>query len=421
MKNNLWIALLIVSLGLNAWFALARPHGPAESGDASKTAAAVASSSTAKKVEEPARPFVWNTTTSSDADLRSLVADLRAAGFPPAVIARIVGVSLRDRAYAKVAEMPFWQLNVNTREVRKAQLEAGRELQRLYQELLGASGSQLALLDPTQRRERFGGLGDEKVAALLQIERDYQELAADIVPNGVMTREESEAMQEQFKTLEKERLADTKAALGPEAFAEYERQNSNTAAAVMRGLRELQVTEEEYNALFAAQKARAPDDGFGIITNAADPKTLPATYAFNDQVRAILGEERAHAYLKSADSSYRQAAQFTEQQALPAATTYQLYQLQNEAQLAMQQLRPPRSGGTGTVNPAEVEKARQTFAELNTRLDTLLGAEKANTYRSQSNGSVFRTFAPRPTTSGATPAGAGTPTPAVRLPGTGGG
>jgi hypothetical protein len=330
-------------------------------------------------------------------------------------------VALRDRAYAKVAEMPFWKLNANTRDVRKAQLEAGRELQRLYQELLGASGSQLALLDPTQRRERFGGLGDEKVAALLQIERDYGELAAEIVPNGVMTREESEALQEQFKTLEKERLADMKAALGPEAYAEYERQNSNTAMVVMRGLRELQVTEEEYNALFAAQKARAPDDGLNFISSNVDPATLPATYAFNDQVRAILGEERAHTYLKSADSNYRRVAQFTEQQSLSPATTYQLYQLQNEAQLAMQQLRPPRSGGSGTVNPADVEKARQTVTDLNTRLETLLGTEKANAYRSQGNGSVFRTFAPRPAPSGVTPSGTGTVTPAVRLPGSGGG
>ncbi|HLP24153.1 MAG TPA: hypothetical protein VK477_00645, partial [Acidobacteriota bacterium] len=410
MKNTLLIALLIASLGLNVWFAVAHTGARAEFSAAEKsdgTAGAGSKPSAGRNAEELARPFVWKGSVSSDAEVRSLVADLRAAGFPPAVIARIVGVTLRDRAYAKVAELPYWKLIATTREVRKAQIEASRELQRLQQELLGAAGSELALLDPMQRRDRFGDLGDDKVASLLQIERDYQEVTADLVPNGVMTPEESKALQEQFKTLEKERLADIKAALGPEAYAEYERQNSGNAMAVLRGLRELQVSEEEYNALFAAQKARSPDDASVVFFSSADPQALSATYAFNEQVRAILGEERAHTYLKSADPNYRRVAQFTEQQSLPPATAYQLYQLQNEAQLAMQQMRPPANSEDGNLASGDIAKARQALADLNTRLETLLGAEKANAYRTQGSGSIFRTFAPRPAPAGTTPAGTG--------------
>lgn len=420
MKNALLLALLVVSLGLNFWFAFARSGARAGSGgegsSAGATGPAAAKSSAEKNSAAAPRPFVWKTAGASDEEMRSLIADLRAAGFPSPVVARIVRAALRDRVYAKVAEMPFWRLNAHTREVRKAQMDAERELQRLQLELLGSAGSQLALLDPTHRRDRFGNLPDDKVAAVLQIDRDYQELSAEITPSGIIDPEESMARREQYRALEKERLADLKAALGDD-YAEFERQSSGDAMLVMRGLRDLQVTEEEYNALFAAQKARNPTGSEMMFFSTADPAMAAATYAFNDQVRATLGEERAHTFLKTADPSYRRVAQFTEQQSLPPATTYQLYQLQTEAQLAMQQLRPRNDGG-GSVAPDQVEQARQTISELNTRLETLLGAERAKVYRAQGGGSIFRTFTPRPT---APSAGAGTTTPAVRLPGTGGG
>jgi hypothetical protein len=426
MKNTILIALLVASLGLNIWFAITRTGSrPTDSSAANQragsagAAVATAAAPTRKNTETPARPFVWKTAGTSDEEMRTLVADLRAAGFPPRVIARIVSTKLRDRVYAKLAEMPFWQLNANTRAVRKAESEARRELQRLQEELLGPAGSQLATLDPTQRRERYGDLPDDKVAALLQIDRDYQDVAADILPSGgAINLDESQAFQEQFRAMERERRADIQAALGPEAFAAYERQNSGTAMMVMRGLRDLKVSAEEYDALFAAQKARVPDESSLVFSNLVDPAQLPATYAFNDQVRAILGEERAHTYLKSADPIYGQVARFAEQQTLTPATTYALYQLQNEAQLTMQQLNP-RSGGGTSVSSADVEKARQTFADLNARLETLVGAAAANAFRSQGSGSVFRSFVPRPATS-PTPA-SGNASPAVRLPGAGGG
>lgn len=400
MKNLLLFTALVASLGLNAWLALARPAFPAAADAAANSRAAGATATsvaqtpaTEVKAGGSPRPMVWNAPSASNDDLRAVAANLRAAGFPPNVIAKIVGTMLRDRAYAKVAELPFWQLNSNSRETRKLQAEAGRELLRLQEEILGASGSQLATLDPNQRLERFGDLPDEKVAALLRIDRDYQDMMMDLAPSGMMTQQESAALRAQFAALEKERLADIKAALGAEAYANYERQSSGIASTVMRGLRELKVTEEEYNALFAAQKTRSPDESTAFSIIDLDAPTSATTYAFNDQVRAILGEERAHAFLKSADPVYGQVARFTDQQqGIAPATVYQLYQLQNEARTAMRQAMP-RDGAGGSV---DVEKMRQTFADLNARLDALVGPEVAKAFRANSAGSAFRNFAPRP-------------------------
>ncbi len=427
MKNSILITLIVLSLALNGWFALTRTSG---AGDATAGAAAAsASGSTLAGGAKPAgargetpvapQPIVWQTRGDSDEELRTLTTDLRAAGFPPTVVAKIIAAQLRDRAYEKMAALPFWQLNGTTREARKLQLEANRELQSLVEKIVGPAGSQVALMDPTQRRERYGDLPEEKIATLLRIDRDYQDLSLEIAMGGAMTAEEGKALQEQFRTLEKERLADIKAALGPEAYADYERQNSGAAAMVMRGLRDLKVSEEEYNALFAAQKVRNPNESSAFSISMTDPVQAAANAAFYDQVQTVLGAERAHAYLKAADSNYGQIARFLEQQpGVAPATTYKVFQLQNEARLAMQQLVPRDGDGNRQV---DVEKGRQIFADLNARLDALLGAEAAKAFRAQSAGSPFRNFASRPTPSGATPPAPGTATPAVRLPGTGGG
>ncbi|MBI2512049.1 MAG: hypothetical protein HYV96_08720 [Opitutae bacterium] len=415
MKNTILIALLAASLGMNVWFAFARSAtAPAAAGDRARAQAAEVASAASRRAANSAdqaataaRPFVWGAPSASNDDLRTLAANLRAAGFPPAVVAKIVGTMLRDRAYAKVAELPFWQLSSNNRDVRKMQMEAGRELLRLQEEILGASGSQLATLDPNTRRERYGDLSDDKVAALLKIDRDYQDMMSDLAPSGAIGAEEGRALGDQFRTLEKERLADIKAALGPEAYADYERQNSGAASMVMRGLRDLKVTEEEYNALFAAQKARDPNASTGFSIVDLDAPRSDSAQAFYEQVRAILGDERAHTYLKSADPGYGQVARFTEKYpSLAPAVTYQLYELNNESRTTMRALTQRADG-----QPVDGAKIQEAVARLNSRLEALVGPEIANAYRSQGLGAFLRTTVrSAPSTTG-TPAPSGAVTP----------
>lgn len=403
--NRLLPALLALSLALNVWLAFhsARPAdapaavAPAAGSGASGSVARLASgAAAASSASAPGRqPFFWKTRGTSDADLRALAADLRAAGVPPAIVGRLVGEVLRERLFAGLAQLPPWQLLSPGKETRKLQLAAARELLRRQEEIVGPGGAAVATLDPVQRRLDYGDLPDAKVATLMRIDRDYEDLRLDLImgSSGTITREESEARRKAGADLEKERLADVAAALTPEEFADYERRRSPAAERLMRSLTNLTLSEQDYTALFEIEKAKDPYASFaGGSLGAVAPETL----AYMDQVRTALGEERANTYLKSADYSYGMVARFAEKYpSITPAQTYELYKLQGEVMAAV--IASPNAP------PAEPGQLRAKLESLNTRLEALIGAEAAAAYRQQGNGTLFATFRPRLTSTPTSP------------------
>lgn len=426
MKTIVLYFALAVSLGSNAWFLIRRDAAdPASRGAVSSGAAAgrsstggpavAASAARPRPADAPAVPVVWKSPALTNDALRAFAAELRGAGFPPDAVVRIVGEMLRARTFAAIEALPPWQLMAPGKETRRLQGEAARELLRLQEEILGPSGSQVATLDPLTRQHRFGALADDKVAALLRIERDYEELRADMFSSSAIGRDEMNARQEQMRTLEKERLADITAVLTPEEFADWDRRESPEAKRVMFALRDVTATETEYLALLEAQKTRAAASGGsgGASPFNPLPTDLPATFGFVDQVRATLGEERGGAYLKLIEPLYAQAASFTEKDStLGPNVAYELFKLQSEAQASMIASRGP----DGTI---DVERRRREISDLNARLETLLGPERAEAYRKQGVGMIFRAANVLPPDRRTNATGSPTTVPAVRLPGGG--
>lgn len=423
MKTPLLLALLVASLALNGWLAFARA-GNASGGSSSASwfsAKAPASASrgapaTAATATAAARggvqPIVWSSPPLTNDGLRAFAAELRAAGVPPSVVVHFVGALLRDRTHAQIAELPFWQLLSPGPETRKLQSAAAVELLRLQEEILGPSGSQVATLDPISRRQRFGNLPDAKIAALLRIERDYRDISLDLSASygGAMTMEESAARREQSKAIEKEKLADIAAALTPEEYAEWELHSSGVAQRVQYALRNVTVSEQEYAALFAAQKQFDPSESsvFGIRIGTSAEEQVKA-YAMHDQIRSTLGDQRFHDYLKAAEPGYGQVASFAAKQGnLSPAQTYQLYRLQNEAQLASRQVSDAYRAATGGGKRPDTAQIEKTFADLNTRLESTIGSAAAAAYRTQGMGQVFRSYQPQPARP-ATPPATATP------------
>ncbi|MBI5424219.1 MAG: hypothetical protein HZA32_09020 [Opitutae bacterium] len=395
--NRILLALLVASVGLNAWLAFSSirvtpANAPVAAPDhQAKPAAAkeaLASASAAEKTSaDAARPFVWKNPGNSPEALRELAANLRAAGVPPAIVGRIIGETLRAQLFADIARLPHWQLMAPNKETRRRQSEAARELLRLQEEIAGPAGSPVKNLDPTQRRLDYGDLPDDKVTALLRIQRDYDDLRNDLfatMGGGIITREEADARRKEQEHLEKERLADVAAALTPEEFAEYERRQSPAAQRAQRSLRDLNLTEDAYLSLLALEKARDPyNNNFVGSLGTVTPEKL----AYMDQVRATLGDAQANTYLKSADFNYGMVARFAEKYpAITPAQTYELYKLQGEAQAA---LRGPDGGGV-----RDIGKLQATMSDLNARLDKLVGPAAAEAYRKQGSGMVFSSFRP---------------------------
>jgi len=396
--NRILIALLALSVGLNTWFAFTRirstsvespaPSLQRQSPPSAAKQPTVASAAAEKSASAvgAAKPFRWQNPDNSAAALRDLAANLRAAGVPPSIVARMVGETLRAQLYADVARLPYWQLMAPSKETRRRQSDAARELLRLQEEIVGPDGSAVKTLDPTIRRLDYGDLPDDKVTALLRIQRDYDDLRNDLLTGGgIITREESETRRREYENIEKERLADVAAALTPEEFAEYERRQSPAAQRVQRSLRDLNLSEDAYLALFALEKARDPYNGnfvgsIGTVT--------PDKLAYMDQVRATLGDAQANTYLKSADFNYGMVARFAEKYpSVTPAQTYELYKLQGEAQALQNDLSKRANSGVVTF-----EEAAKAGADLNARLEALIGPAAADAYRKQGSGFVFGNF-----------------------------
>lgn len=408
--NRILLFVLALSLALNAWLALdtARRSGSASaiatraadgseiSAASARHAGATGAPTQASSVPSP-QPFLWKTRGTTGDELRALAADLRAAGVPPTIIGRMVGELLRERLFADIAKLPSWQLTAPGKETRKLQLAAARELLRQQEEIVGPAGAAVATLDPTQRRLDYGDLPDEKVAAVMRIDRDYEDLRMDLIMSGggTTTREEFEARRKAASELEKERLADVAAALTPEEFAAYELRKSPAAERLMRSLTNLTLSEQDYTALFAIEKAKdAYNNNFVGSIGAVAPETL----AYMDQVRTALGEERANTYLKSADFSYGMVARFAEKYpAITPAQTYELYKLQGEAMAAIV--------STPNSPPPDPTQLRAKMDALNTRLEALIGPEAADAYRKQGNGTFFASFRSRPSATPTPPKG----------------
>lgn len=406
MKSPL-LVLFLLSLGLNAvlgFFYLSQPsasgqttvavaanHAPAPAARTTQTEKA-ASSGTA----EPAA-IQWRT-PRSDQDMHTLVANLRAAGFPPAAVRAMVNQMLDDR-YAALhpgADLPFWKRNNLTPEMLATQQALNTERRDLYDALLGPDGQPAAVMDPSIRLQRYGNLSDDKLNAVARIERDYNDVRnAAYATNTSNAAQRGASYMEQQKMLEQEKMADLAAVLSPEELAQYEMRNSPSASRLMSNLKNVDINEAEYAALYQIQKsfdATQPSPINGSYTPEQMAQRTNTLMASLEQARAALPDERFYKLLENSDSGYARVAQFAAQTpGLTQATAYQLYQLQNEAQVAMMQA-AGASRNSGPPSPQRMAELQTMAAGFETKLQTLLGPEAAEAYKKSPAGSMFRSM-----------------------------
>jgi hypothetical protein len=416
MKPLLFV-LLAASLVANvALFVSSRRSAPAASamasttvgGDSAATATLGQTPSTAAPNRPEAQaaiaataavPIAWHT-TNTDQDLHRVVAGLRAAGYPPAIIRAVINQLLNERFASRQpnAGQPFWKRSMPTPETAAAQTALNNERQTLFESLLGPDARASALLDTDARERRYGALADDKIDAIARIERDYNEMSAESWAKrkgNVMTSMDTMLQSQQL--MEKEKLADLAGVLTPEELTQYEMRNSNAARMLFNNLRNVDITEAEYARLYQAQKAFAAANP---PRNTADQtyylQRQAAQMALNEEARAVLGDARFYSYLEGADNMYAITAQaLNKYPVVTPAAMYQVYQVQVELQGQMAQ-----NSRNGPMSPEQVEVMKTVVASANAKLDSLVGPEIAEAYRNQGMGQIFKSFrqAPRPAT-----------------------
>jgi hypothetical protein len=108
----------------------------------------------------------------------------------------------------------------------------------------------------------------------------------------------------------------------------------------------------------------------------------------NEQVRAVLTDDRFYEYLKSADSHYAQVAKFTANYpGITPAATYELAQIERNYQAAMMAgARSSTGGAPSSERMAQLTAARKDYQD---RLNTLLGPETAAAYAQRNRAGVI--------------------------------
>lgn len=231
----------------------------------------------------------------------------------------------------------------------KAQRDESRRLQREIRDesvrLFGSDANQNPWLE-----QRFSFLAPEKRQALMDIQQDYQELMSEIQQETQGFRLPSDA--EKLRFLQAEQKRDIEALLSPQELLDYELRNSPTAQQLRWKMTQYDATEQEYISIFPLQKAfdekyndHISYDPFGNPrTERAErdqnywKERQAAEKKLQDDIRAIIGEERFAESIRRQDNDYQQLEAATRRLALAPDTPQKLFALRDPASAAIQQI-----------------------------------------------------------------------------------
>jgi hypothetical protein len=408
MTRLVLYALLGVSLAINVWLLLPERSRPASAApDAAKTVAAPveaaaaigampAADATPPATAAPSSParrgFAWKKRPATDDDFRELAADLRTAGFPPRVVARLVAELYQQHALANspLGTTPYWQFSAGI--MSDGVRSVYRTLPAKIAELLGPDASPSLRLTAVERHSRYGPLPDAKVDALIALERDYSDLRnqAYTMDGGHFDAEAYRALEKRRALVDAERLADLAGILTPDELREYQARNSPSARSLAASFGDMPLSAAQFAALADARQAydavqRSARSGSAVLTQ---QEHAAAQTAYYDRARAVLPEESFYRFLEASDMTFRSIARLRVQfPAVTSAAAYAAWQLSSEfagARMALVRSRP------------SIEQYSALSADFNARLDRTLGPEAAAAFRKTPPGRMFATPTPRP-------------------------
>jgi hypothetical protein len=277
------------------------------------------------------------------ADIHALVARLRAAGFPPAVIRAIVTREINESFKARREQLlpsredrPFWQTNgpgLNGYDPKyfAAMRDLAREQGKLLKDVLGDDLNAGDTLNDNQRR-RFGDLPPDKIEQIQRLNQDYNDLRNEVsmASRGIILPED----RQKLAMLDQERRADLAQILSPQEMEDYLMRTSPTTARLRNTLTAFNATEAEFRAVYQAQQSF--DEKYNIQTMGGGftPELVKERQAAqaqtNEQIKAVLGDERYADYVRASDREFQQLNRLTQQASLPDTAAVQVYNLRDQ-------------------------------------------------------------------------------------------
>ncbi|MEO5958134.1 MAG: hypothetical protein ABIZ49_12220 [Opitutaceae bacterium] len=340
----------------------------------------------------PVQPFAWSHVKPDD--FAGLIAGLRTAGFPPALVQAIATAAIEQHYNARRAALRppsdpavYWKNTpYDPGPTAAARRALDVEQRKLLRDLLGADVYAAEdALHPERRRQQFGQLPDQKVAQLRKIFSDYDALADDAYaenPSRVSPEGRAKAA-----LLEKEKRADIERALTPDELLHYDLLNSNAARTLRTRLGKFETTEEEFRALYPVQKV-VSDLGAGM-TRPFPPERLrqqrEAEQQLEAEIRRVLGEARYAEFQQANDEVVQRASDFLARNNLPRAAAAPFAAVQKEARARLDAINDNRDL---TPNQRDTQQAAVT-AEAREKISTLLGPAGLQAYLSRAGGGTW--------------------------------
>jgi hypothetical protein len=349
-------------------------------------------------------------------DLPTLVARLRAAGFPPYVVRAVITGRLEKQFAQRAREImkepadrPFWKENsmgLFDAKTLTAMRALGKEFTETAKALLGPDALE-SDMGKAYRQRRYGSLSADKIDQVQNIESDYSELTMQVqsATRGIMLPDDTEKLQ----LLEKEKRADIAKLLTPQELEEYDMRSSTTANRMRSQLALFNPTEDEFRAIFKIQQAldaQFPSNTYGPSSPEQMTARRNAEQQVQSQFQAALGAERYAAYQQATNPDYQQVNRLVARLELPASVVPDVVGVQQDIQKRASALRMDRD-----LTPDQRNAQLATLAqEAQTKLTASLGAQGFEAYK-DNGGYWLRNLQPRPTPTTRPAPGTTTPTP----------
>lgn len=393
----------------------------ATSSDAQQSAARArqASLQAAERAREN-QAALWSTLDSED--LPTLIARLRAAGFPPAVVRAIVSARVdrrfneRMKALASTMEVAYWKPPVtnsfNNPKFFEERQQIYRDRSRMLRELLGDEALAAAGLDPTTaQRQQFGDLSKAKIEQVQRINDDYAEMISQVraATQGIMLPED----RAKLALLEREKRADLAAILTPQELEDYEMRSSQITMRLRPALSLIDATEAEFRTIYRAQLPFAdllfPTDR-GMFTQEIRQRREEAQKQVADQLKAALGQSRYAEFARAQHYEFQQLSRLTQRENIPIAAAVRAFDLRTSTSEESQRIANDRSLSNDQKLAAMQTLAQNTRTQLLSTLGPSIGPSYAQsatwlqaiergavvTFSPDGTSTMFRSIAPTP-------------------------
>ena len=229
-------------------------------------------------------------------DTQSLIQYLRENNIPPDII-RSIAKALLDKQFAprraalEDPPRPYWRKNSKLPQSKPDPNRLSEKLA-LEDDYQAALNNLTAGLPPAARPlldyRIYGDLSDDKVARLKAINKDYDDLRAQL--RADMQGVTLPGDQAQLDLLDKEQHADLAKVLSPDELRAYDLRSSPLAVQVQNQIQYFDATESEYTALYDAQ-AVVNDQTAGQSLQAGERARLR-----NAAIQSVLSPERYEEY-----------------------------------------------------------------------------------------------------------------------------